>query len=171
MAHSLGMYSGREGPPEVSGIITRIEGFGMSVWKLASITAMAMLLLAGCGREAPEAALESAARTLQESIENRDTAALLAQIHPDFRANQNLDREWLRRTAALMFLRHRNVRVLALSSDSWLDPSYTSKGHSEAQVALTGAQGLVPERVGHYSVRLEWWLEDGEWLLARLDWD
>src|SRR5690606_29369602 len=85
-----------------------------------------------------------------------------------FRANQALDREWVRRTATLMFLRHRNVQVLALGSDSWLDPSYADKGHSEAQVALTGAQGLLPERAGHYRVRLEWWLEDGDWLLARM---
>jgi len=38
-------------------------------------------------------------------------------------------------------------------------------------VALTGAQGLLPERAGHYRVRLEWWLEDGDWLLARMAWE
>lgn len=143
----------------------------MPVWKLATISALVTLLLIGCARDDPQAALEAAAKALQEHIENKDTAALLARIHPDFRANGDLDREWVRRTAALMFLRHRNVRVLALSSDSWIDPSYAGKGHGEAQVALTGAQGLLPEHAGHYEARLEWWLEDGEWLLARLDWD
>lgn len=143
----------------------------MPGWKLAAVVAMVALLLAGCGRDDPQAALKAAAKALQEHIENKDTAGLLAQIHPDFRANRNLDHEWVRRTTTLMFLRHRNVRVLALSSDSWIDPSYADKGHSEAQVALTGAQGLLPERAGHYNIRLEWWLEDGEWLLARLDWD
>lgn len=143
----------------------------MPVWKLATIAAMAALLLVGCSRDDPHAALAAAAKTLQANIENKDTAALLAQIHPEFRANRSLDREWVRRTATLMFLRHRNVQVLALSSDSQIDPSYAGKGHSQAQVALTGAQGLLPERAGHYPVRLEWWLEDGEWLLARLDWE
>lgn len=143
----------------------------MPVWKLATIAGLVALLLVGCGRDDPQAALEAAATTLQENIENKDTAALLAQLHPEFRANGDLDRDWVRRTATLMFMRHRNVQVLALSSDSRLDPSYASKGHSDAQVALTGAQGLLPERAGHYQVRLEWWLEDGEWLLARLDWE
>lgn len=143
----------------------------MPVRKLAIITVLLALFLAGCARDDPQAALESAAQALQDNIENRDTAALMAQVHPDFRANQRLDREWVQRTSRLMFLRHRNVRVLALTSDSWIDPSYSNRGHTEAQVALTGAQGLLPERAGHYQVRLEWWLEDGEWLLARLDWD
>lgn len=143
----------------------------MPVWKLAAITAMVALSLVGCARDDPQAALDAAAKALQENIENKDTAALLAQIHPDFRTNAQYDREWVRRTAALMFLRHRNVQVLALSSDSWLDPSYAEKGYSEAQLALTGAQGLLPQSAGHYHVRLEWWLEDGEWLLARLAWE
>jgi len=135
------------------------------------MAAMIALLLVGCSRDDPQAALEAAAKTLQENIEKKDTAALLAQLHPDFRANAAFDRDWVRRTATLMFLRHRNVQVLALSSDSRIDPGYASKGHTEAQLALTGAQGLLPERAGHYSVRIEWWREDGQWLLARLDWD
>ncbi len=116
----------------------------MPVWKLATAALMVALLLSGCARDDPQAALVAAAKALQENIENKDTA---------------------------MFLRHRNVQVLALGSDSWLDPSYVGKGHSEAQVALTGAQGLLPERAGHYRVRLEWWLEDGDWLLARMAWE
>ena len=39
------------------------------------------------------------------------------------------------------------------------------------ELALTGAEGLIPDSARHYSVRLEWWLEDGEWQLARLNWE
>jgi hypothetical protein len=143
----------------------------MSVWKIAATVMMMALLLAGCGRDDPEAALASAAKSLQDSIENKDTAGLMERINSDFSANQQLDRDWVRRTAALMFLRHRNVRVIALNSRSWIDPTYPDKGYSEAQVALTGAEGLLPDRLGHYEVRLEWWLNEGEWQLARLTWE
>ncbi|MCQ4309463.1 hypothetical protein NA645_15825 [Pseudomonas stutzeri] len=143
----------------------------MPVWKLAAAIAALALLLAGCGRNDPQAALEMAARSLQESIENKDNGDLMARIHPEFRANQNLDRDWVRRTTALMFLRHANVQVIALNPQSWIDPTYSDKGYSEAQVALTGAERWLPQRIGHYHVRLEWWHEDGEWLLARLDWE
>lgn len=143
----------------------------MPVWKIATTVMMMALLLGGCGRDDPEAALASAAKSLQDSIENKDTARLMQGIHSDFSANRQLDRDWVRRTAALMFLRHRNVRVIALSSRSWIDPTYPDKGYSETQVALTGAEGLLPDRLGHYDVRMEWWLTEGEWQLARLNWE
>ncbi|MFL9813641.1 hypothetical protein D7241_10335 [Stutzerimonas sp. VN223-3] len=143
----------------------------MPVWKLATAIVALALLLIGCDRDDPQAALEMAVQSLQESVENKDNGELMARIHPEFNANQRLDRDWVRRTAALMFLRHNNVRVIALNARSWIDPAYSDKGYSEAQVALTGAERWLPQRVGQYHVRLEWWLEDGEWLLARLDWE
>ena len=143
----------------------------MPLWKLATVMLAITLLLVGCDHDDPQAALESAARSLQESIENKDTTQLMERIHSDFSANRQLDRNWVRRTAALMFLRHRNVRAISLNSRSWIDPTYPDKGYSEAQVALTGAEGWLPQRLGHYDVRLEWWLTDGEWQLARLSWE
>ncbi|WP_404439361.1 hypothetical protein [Stutzerimonas chloritidismutans] len=143
----------------------------MPLWKLAATVAITALVLAGCSREDSQAALESAAQSLQDSIGGKDNDALMARIHPEFSANQQHDREWVRRTAALMFLRHGNVGVIAVNDQSWIDPTYPDKGYSEAQVALTGAERWLPQRVGHYHVKLEWWREDGEWLLARLDWD
>ncbi len=143
----------------------------MPVWKLAAAASLLALSMIGCGREDTQAALEAAAKSLQDSMENKDNRELMSHIHPEFTANGELDREWVKRTAALMFLRHRNVRGIALNSRSWIDPTYPDKGHSEAQVALTGAEGLLPQRVGHYNVQMEWWRTDGEWQLARLRWD
>lgn len=143
----------------------------MPVWRVTTFFLCALLLVSGCSREEPLDALHAATRELQGSIEAKDTAALLALIHPDFRTHAGHDRDWVRRTASLMFLRHRNVRVLVLSSDSWMDAHYPDRGHSEGQLALTGAEGLLPQSAGHYQVRLEWWREDGQWLLARLHWE
>jgi len=128
-------------------------------------------LLAGCGaRDDPQAALEAAVQRLQDNLEAKDSGAVLEQLHPQFSAQQELDRGWARRTMTLLFLRHKQVRVLALSRSSHIDATYAEKGHSEAQVALTGAEGLIPDSARHYGVSLEWWLEDGEWKLARLNW-
>lgn len=142
----------------------------MPIWRVTLFILFA-LLVSGCGRDEPLEALHAATRELQESIEAKNTAALLSLIHPDFRTHAGQDRDWVRQTAAFMFLRHRNVRVLALSSDSWLDPSYPDRAHSEGQVALTGAEGLLPQSASHYHVRLEWWREEGQWLLARMHWE
>jgi hypothetical protein len=39
---------------------------------------------------------------------------------------------------------------VVLSGSSWIDPALPARGFSEAQVALSGAEGLLPERLGHY---------------------
>lgn len=138
-------------------------------WPLALFFA---LLLGGCGgKDDPQAALEAAVQQLQDDIEAKDTGAVMAQLHPDFLARQELDREWAKRTMTLLFLRHKNIQVIALGKNSWIDAAIASKGHTQAQVGLSGAEGLIPDSARHYAVQLEWWLEDDQWRLARLDWE
>jgi len=141
----------------------------MSAWKIAALAIL--LALVGCGRDDPEAALQQAVGQLQSSLENKQTGELMKLLHPDFQAQRQHDQEWARRTATLMFLRHRNVRVIALSQRSWVDPTYPDRGYTEAQVTLAGAESLLPQQAGHYQVRLKWRQEQGEWQLARLEWD
>lgn len=130
------------------------------------------LLLFGCGgRDDPQAALEAAVQQLQDNIEAKSTSVVMDQLHDDFLARQELDREWAKRTMTLLFLRHKNIKVLALGKNSWIDSAISSKGYTEAQVGLSGAEGLIPDSARHYSVKLEWWLDGSEWKLARLDWE
>ena len=138
-------------------------------WPLALLIA---LLLGGCGgKDVPQAALEAAVQQLQDNIEAKSTSAVLDQLHGDFLARQELDREWAKRTMTLLFLRHKNIKVIALGKNSWIDAAISSKGYTEAQVGLSGAEGLIPDSARHYSVKLEWWLDGSEWKLARLDWE
>ena len=130
------------------------------------------LLLTGCGgRDDPQAALEAAVQALQDNIEAKNTGAVMEQLDPQFLARQELDRDWAQRTMALLFLRHKNIKVIALGKNSWIDAAISSKGYTEAQVGLSGAEGLIPDSARHYSVKLEWWLDGSEWKLARLDWE
>jgi hypothetical protein len=129
-------------------------------------------VLAGCGaKDDPQVALEAAVQRLHDNLEAKSTSAVLGQLHPTFAAQQEFDRDWAKRTMTLLFLRHKNVQVIALSKNSWIDSTYSEKGHTEAQVALAGAEGLIPDSARHYTVKLEWWLEGGEWQLARLAWE
>jgi len=130
-----------------------------------------LAMLGGCSRDDPQAALEKAARQLQAGLEEKDLSSVLQQLHSDFQAGDGLDRAWAERSMRLAFLRHRNIRIIALRHDSRLDSSYADRGYTEAEVTMSGAEGLIPQRAGHYSVKLEWWLENDEWRLARLSWD
>jgi hypothetical protein len=128
-------------------------------------------LLSSCGRNDPQAALEAAVQQLQDNIEAKRSSAVLEQLHTQFSAQQQYDREWAKRTMLLLFMRHQNVSVIAFSKRSQIDPTYTEKGHTDAEIAVTGAAGLIPDNAAHYRLKLEWWLEDGEWQLARLNWE
>lgn len=144
----------------------------MPARRFALVLVMPFLLLTGCGaKDDPQASLEAAVQQLQDNLQAKDSGAVLEQLHPQFRAQQAFERDWARRTMALLFLRHKHVRVIALSKNSWIDPTYSEKGHTEAQVALTGAEGLIPDSARHYAVKLEWWREADEWQLARLRWE
>ena len=139
-------------------------------WSRLWFFVMVLALIGGCSRSDPQAALEAAVQQLQDNLEGKRNSAVMDQLHPEFRAQQQYDREWAKRTMLGLFLRYQNVRVIALSKSSSLDPTSSTKGYTEAQVAVTGAEGLIPDSANHYSVKLEWWLEGDEWKLARIDW-
>ena len=133
---------------------------------------MLCTLLAGCdSKDDPQAALEAALQQLQDNLQTKKNSAVLEQLHPQFSAQGELDRDWAQRTMLLLFMRHKNIKVLALSKHSYLDATYRDKGHAEAQIGLTGAESLIPDSAHHFSVKLEWWLEGDEWKLARLNWE
>jgi|UPI0003722CB4 hypothetical protein len=168
---SLRYIGCRSTDPIEPSIITMKQEFGMSPRFFALPLLLVLALLAGCAREEPLAALEAAVQQLQDNLEARRNAAVLDQLTDDFRAQQSQDRDWARRTLALLFLRHQQVRIFAPARRSWLDAALSSRGYTEAQVAVSGASGLLPDSARLYSVRLEWRLEDGDWKLARLDWE
>jgi hypothetical protein len=130
-----------------------------------------LLLLGGCTADSELQQLENTVAQLQDNLEAKRTQAVMQQLHGDFRAQQDFDRQWAQRTMALLFLRHQQVRVIALSQRSQLDPTYPGRGTTRAEVALTGAEGLLPDSARHYRVTLQWWREGDDWQLARLNWE
>ena len=129
------------------------------------------LALLGCGQpDDPQAALDATVQRLQDALEAKDADAVLDLLDAKFRAQDDLDREWARKTMALMFLRYQQVQVIAVTRGSRVDAAGGQTGRTEAQVLVTGAQGLIPERAAPYAVQLEWWREGGDWKLRDLHW-
>ncbi|MGE0099855.1 MAG: hypothetical protein AB7S86_16050 [Hydrogenophaga sp.] len=136
----------------------------------AVMTLSAAFLLAGCTRDDPKASLEAAVQQLQDHIEARKTGAVMDMLHSRFRAQAELDREWAQRTMTLLFLRYPSVKVVGVTRRSQVDPATPLSGQTEAQVLLSGAQGLIPERVAPYTVTLRWRREGDAWKLLDLEW-
>jgi len=138
-------------------------------------TVLAMLVasavLAACGKDDPQAKLEAAVKALQAAIEARDTGDVMDLLDEHFQGSGNLDRDGTRRMLTATFLRFKSIKVIAMSSQARVDPQTPTLGRVEAQVLVTGAQGLIPERAEPYGVRMEWRLVGGDWKLGDLRWD
>jgi hypothetical protein len=124
-----------------------------------------------CSRDDPQMSLEAAVRELQANLEGKKTGAVLDQLDPAFRARQEMDREWAKRTMTLLFLRHANVKVVAVGVDTRVDPVKREFGQTDAQVVVAGAQELIPDRIAPYRVRLQWRRDGSRWKLLSLDWE
>jgi len=134
--------------------------------------ALACLAVSGCSRSVdPQASLEAAVQALQDHLEAKKTSAVMDMLDSQFRAQQELDRDWAKRTMTLMFLQHANVKVVALTRSSQIDPSAPQLGYTDAQVVLTGAQNIIPDTAAPYIVRLQWSRDGEQWKLRSLDWD
>ena len=127
--------------------------------------------LTACSKDDPQAALEAAAQQLQDHLEAKDAGAVFDMLDPQFRAKDEFDRDWARKTMALMFLRYANVKVIAVTRSSRIDPPGSPIGVTEAQIVVTGAQGLIPERASPYTVQLRWQRDGDEWKLRDLQWE
>ncbi|MDR0770646.1 MAG: hypothetical protein LBE75_05560 [Burkholderiales bacterium] len=139
---------------------------------LKRLILLCVILLVACGRSDPQAALEAAAKNLQAALENKDASAVMALLHPDFSAQRpEDDREWAKQMMTLMFLRYKNIRIIALTQNNRIDPQIASRAFTDAEIALTGAEGLIPDSARHYRAKLEWRLLDKQWKLIRLQWE
>ena len=138
---------------------------------LASLLLALAFGLSACGKADPQASLEAAVQKLQDNLEAKDTGAVIDQLDTGFQAQDGLDRDWARKTMTLMFLRYASVKVIAVTRKSSIDPTAPQTGLTQAQVLVTGAQGLIPERAAPYEVRLEWRRVSDEWKLTRITWE
>ena len=65
--------------------------------------------LTACSKDDPQVSLEAAVQQLQDQIEARDTGAVMDLLDAKFRAQDEYDADWARKTMTLMFLRYAQV--------------------------------------------------------------
>jgi hypothetical protein len=138
---------------------------------LALILVLAFVAVSGCSRSVdPQVSLEAAVQALQDNLEAKKTSDVMDLLDSQFQAQLELDREWAKRTMTLMFLQHANVKVVALTRSSHIDPNSPKTGYTDAQVVLSGAQNIIPDAAAPYAVRLLWHWDGKQWKLRMLDW-
>ncbi|MDY0073644.1 MAG: hypothetical protein RBR77_13505 [Thauera sp.] len=128
-------------------------------------------LLAGCGKFDSLSALEQAAQQLEEGIAGRKTAAVMELLHADFEGSQGMTRQQARQQMTGMFLRYQNIGLLVVNRHCEQDQGFYDRGHCSAQVGVSGAEGLIPQRAELYTVDTVWQLEGKDWLLREMHWE
>ena len=132
------------------------------------LLAASIVIAAACSRAAPEEALRARIAEMEAAAEARDAAALDDPVADDFVGPGGMDRDGLRRTAALVWLRDREVGVAV----GPLDIEVTGGlARVRFTAATRGGAGLLPDGGGVYEVDTAWRLEDGEWRLISADWN
>jgi hypothetical protein len=131
------------------------------------------LCLSACSRTDPQAALNVAAGELQTALEAKDTSKVLDLLHQDFVTEQSTEngRDWAQKTMTLAFLRYKNVNIMVLKQENRIDANLPDRATSEGDIALIGAEGLIPDDARHYHIQLGWVKEGERWKLLRLKWE
>lgn len=139
--------------------------------RLLTLLIFVLQSLTGCRANDPEAALKSAEQALIAALEARDASRALEMLHPDFIARApEQDRNWAKGAMRLMFVRHQKISIMVLTSARRIYPETPDRAMSEGEIALVGAENLLPESLDRIQVRLGWIKMDGEWKLLKLDW-
>jgi hypothetical protein len=147
------------------------SGKARPVWFRTAFTAafcVVLALAAGCRREPPEEALRARIAGLEQAIEARDADALAEGLAEDFAGPDGMDRDRLRRTAALLWLRNREVGVALGPVEVEL---VGDRAKARFTAATRGGEGLLPDRAQVYRVETGWRLDDGEWRLISARWE
>ena len=131
------------------------------------LAALLALLSAGCTRTPPEQALRDTIAAMEAAAEARDADALEEYLAEDFVGPGGMDRDGFRRTAALLWLRSREIGVS-------LGPLEVEVTGEHARVRFTaatrGGEGLLPDSANVHAVDTAWRIEDGEWRLISAEW-
>ncbi len=130
-----------------------------------------VFLAIGCSQSNQQAALDKAADDLQAALEAKDTNRVLDMLHENFSAQAaDNDKEWARRTMTGLFLRYKNIKIVALNVRNEIDEKLSVQAISRGEVALVGADGLIPDNASHYRVEVEWRYDGGQWKVIHIKW-
>ncbi len=143
----------------------------MSILLRACTLLILSVSLLACHSQSPAEALDAAAQLLQDNLSNKRSSAVAEQLHQNFSAQQGMDKKAAQQQMLMLFMRFKNINILVVNRSCQLDNSYHDRGHCSAQVAISGAQGLIPERADYYKVTSQWQLNGKDWQLLTLAWD
>lgn len=129
--------------------------------------ALLLLVVSACSRSTPEQVLRLQITQMQQGIEQREAARVIAPLADDFLGNGGMDRQAVERLLRAQLLLNQRIEVVLGPVDVRID------GHNaqaDFSVVLAGGNGRLFERGRIHEVSTHWREQDGQWQLYRAQW-
>jgi len=123
--------------------------------------------LTGCSKPPPEQALRETIGKLEQAALKKDGGEFFEYFADDFSGSDGLDRESFRRYVQLVWLQNKDVGVQMGPLDVKL---MQDRATVDFTVALSGGQGLLPDRGQIYQVQTGWRMDGDDWRLISATW-
>lgn len=133
-------------------------------WTLGAVL---LLVLAACSRSTPEQALRIRIIQMQQGVEQREPARVIAPLAGDFLGNGGMDRQALERLLRAQLLLNQRIEVVLGPLDVRIDGQ---SAQADFTVVLAGGNGRLFERGRIHQVSTHWREQDGQWQLYRAQW-
>lgn len=149
-----------------------IGAYPRSAGKLAGYWLGCLLLflcasLNGCSKPAPEQALRDSIGKMQQAAIEKDAGELFGFFADDFSGTNGMDRDNFRRYVQLIWLQNKDIGVQMGPLDVKLMEDRATVNFT---VALSGGQGVLPDRGQIYQVQTGWRQEGEDWRLISATW-
>lgn len=129
---------------------------------------LALVMLAACAADPPEAALRAQLRDMQIAASERRVGDFMKGVADDFAGNDAMDSAALHNLLRLQMLGKSKVNVVSGPLEIQLKDRIATV---KFNVVLTGGSGRwLPDSAQSYSINSGWRLEDGEWKVYYADW-
>ncbi len=137
--------------------------------RLAVVLLAAILALASCSPEPPEARLRERIAGMQQALEAREVAKFMAGVADDFSGETGLDRKGLHNLLRVQMLRHAAIGVTLGPLDLSLHGERATVKFSV--MATGGSGGLLPDSARPWVVESHW--RDGAdgWQVFLAEWE
>lgn len=131
------------------------------------LPAVAMLMLAACAGEGPEARLRAVVYAMEAAVEARRPADFIAHVDESFTNRDGLDRQSLRGVLASQVMGNQTIEVILGSPEIVL---HGERATLTVEATLIGGRYL-PERGERLRITSGWREVDGEWVCYTADWE
>ena len=127
-------------------------------------------MVSACSSKPDETQIAQHIAAMSAAVETQEFNAIKPYLDSDFPANERLDINQVQRLLQYYGLRHKDLGVTILASETTLDATFPDRASTTLSVVVTGSSGGLPSDGSIRTVRLEWVRSAGDWLVRKADW-